>query len=889
MISNSTNSPSLSVSKRDETPLMRQYDKIKSQCPDAILLFRVGDFYETFNDDAKTVSEALGIVLTKRANGAAADVPLAGFPHHALETYVAKLVQKGYRVAVCEQMEDPKFARGVVKREVVDIITPGVNFSDRLLDEKKNNYLCALRFQKERQFEFVGVAFIDVTTAEFQATEVPIGKLKDVLQLVQPSEIIVSKKQSDRKDFLRDALGRDVAFTEQDEWQFSLDYAEQTLRNHFKTHSLKGFGIEEFAAAKIAAAVILNYLEETQRGKLQYIRRVSRFEMGEFVALDPQTKRNLEIMTSMRDGSREGTLIETLDKTQTPMGARLFKKWLSRPLRRLALIHARLDAVEELVARRDLRDDVRASLKRICDLERSLSRIATGRANPKEVLALGASLRELPALKSRLADAQSELLRSLWAQLDTCDDIERLIQRAISPDAPASIADGGVINPGFNAELDEHRNVANAAKDRLLRIQTEERAKTGIASLKVLYNKVFGYYIEVSHANRAKVPAYYERKQTMVNAERYTIPILKELEQKILAAEEKMGELEARLFQEVRLEIATESERLQENALALATLDCLAALAECAERYGYVKPIVNEGDGVVIKDGRHPVLERLLPEGEQYVPNDCVLNQSERVLIVTGPNMAGKSSYLRQVGLIVLLAQVGSFVPASRAEIGLVDKIFTRVGASDNLAAGESTFLVEMNETANILNNATDKSLILLDEIGRGTSTYDGMSIAWAITEHIHDRIGAKTLFATHYHELAELEHHLARVRNYNATVAETADKVIFLRKIARGAADNSYGIEVAKMAGLPDDVIARAKEILAELELGDAEARLVSKSALKSKAKAIKPKEPTYQISLFEMGDSRLKDALRAVDVNKLTPIEALMKLAELKRLAEE
>ncbi|MCS6989419.1 MAG: DNA mismatch repair protein MutS [Chloroherpetonaceae bacterium] len=867
---------------------MRQYEKIKSQHPGVILLFRVGDFYETFNEDAKEVSEALGIVLTKRANGAAADVPMAGFPHHSLESHVARLVKKGYRVAICEQMEDPKFARGVVKREVVDIITPGVNFSDRLLDEKKNNYLCAVHFQKERQFEFVGVAFIDVTTAEFQATEAPIGKVGEVLQAIQPSEIIVSKKQRERKDFLREALGRDVAFTEQDEWQFSLDYAEQTLRNHFKTHSLKGFGIEDLAAAKVAAAVILNYLEETQRGKLQYIRRLSRFETGEFVALDPQTKRNLELVASMRDGSRDGTLLDVMDKTQTAMGARLFKKWLSRPSRNLALIQSRLNAVEELVQNRALREESRSALKRICDLERALSRIATGRATPREVLSLGASLRELPALKATLSTTRAEPLRTLCAQLDPCADIADLIERAISPDAPANVADGGVIKSGFNAELDDYRHVANVAKDRLLQIQTEERDKTGIASLKVLYNKVFGYYIEVSNANRAKVPAYYERKQTMANAERYTIPALKELESKILAAEEKMGELEARLFQEVRLEIAAESERLQQNAVALATLDCLASLAECAAQYGYVKPVVNDGDGVVIKDGRHPVLERLLPEGETYVPNDCALNQDERVLIITGPNMAGKSSYLRQVGLIVLLAQVGSFVPASSAEIGLVDKIFTRVGASDNLAAGESTFLVEMNEAANILNNATERSLILLDEIGRGTSTYDGMSIAWAITEHIHDRIGAKTLFATHYHELAELETHLARVRNYNATVAETADKVIFLRKIARGAADNSYGIEVAKMAGLPPSVIERAKEILAELEAGDQEARATGKAALKGKVKAIKPKEPSYQISLFEMGDSKLKDALRAIDVNKLTPIEALMKLVELKRLAE-
>lgn len=877
------------MAKRDETPLMRQYEKIKSQYTNVILLFRVGDFYETFYDDAKEVSNALGIVLTKRANGAAADVPLAGFPQHALENYVARLVKKGFRVAVCEQMEDPKFARGIVKREVVDIITPGVNFSDRLLDEKKNNYLCAVHFQKERQFEFVGVAFIDVTTAEFQATEAAVPALKEILQTIQPSEIIISKKQKERKSALCEAMGREMPFTELDEWLFSEDYAEQTLRNHFKTHSLKGFGIEDLSAAKVAASVVLNYLEETQRGKLQYIQRIARFETGTLVALDVQTKRNLEIVASMHDGTRDGTLIDVLDKTQTAMGARLFKKQIARPSRDITLIQQRLDAVEELKEKHVWRSDIRQSLKGICDLERALSRIATHRANPKEVLALGASLRELPTVKNLLASAESTMIQELYAQLDVCSDLAQKIDEALLPDAPVNVADGGVIRQGYNAELDEYRDLSNSAKDRLMQIQTEEREKTGIASLKVLYNKVFGYYIEISNANKSKVPSHYERKQTMVNAERYTIPILKELEQKILTAEEKMNELEAKLFNDLRQTIAAESRRIQQNAIALASLDCLASLAECAEQYGYVKPTVNDSESIIIKDGRHPVLERLLPDGEKYVPNDCTLNCEERVLMITGPNMAGKSSYLRQVGLIVLLAQIGSFVPASSAEIGIVDKIFTRVGASDNLAAGESTFLVEMNEAASILNNATEKSLILLDEIGRGTSTYDGMSIAWAITEYIHNHIGAKTLFATHYHELAELEEHLVAVKNYNATVAETADKVIFLRKIARGAADNSYGIEVAKMAGLPQQVISRAKEILAELETHEEMPETLNKAAVKNKVKAIKPKTPDFQISLFEMGDTKLKDALQKLDLNKLTPIEAMMKLVELKRMAEE
>ncbi|MCS7211077.1 MAG: DNA mismatch repair protein MutS [Chloroherpetonaceae bacterium] len=866
---------------------MRQYEKIKSRYPDVILLFRVGDFYETFHDDAKRLSEAVGIVLTKRANGAAADVPLAGFPHHALETYVAKLVRQGFRVAVCEQMEDPKFARGIVKREVTDIITPGVNFSDKLLDEKRNNYLCAVHFAAKGS---IGIAFIDVTTAEFQALEVERGAFAEALQTIQPSEILYSKKQKAERLFLEQSAPAQVAFTELDEWLFSLDYAEQTLRNHFKVHSLKGFGIESLDAAKVAASVILNYLADTQRHKLEYIRKLSRLDLGDTMTLDPQTKRNLEILYSMQDGSRSGTLLGILDKTLTAMGARMLKKWLARPSRNLSLIHQRLDAVAELVADSHRRTALRDLLRGLCDLERVLSRIAIGRAAPRDLLILAGSLAQIPNVQHYLSACQSRLLQQLCAALYDCSELVSEIQAAISPDAPASPADGNVIQAGYHAELDELREIVRNAEKRLIQIQQEEREKTGIASLKVLYNKVFGYYIEISHANRSKVPPHYERKQTLVNAERYTIPALKEYEAKILSAEEKRLELETRLFSELCQKVASAAERIQANAEALAILDTLQSFAECATLYGYSKPEVTDEDILQIVQGRHPVLERLMPPGEKYVPNDCLLDSETRLMLITGPNMAGKSSYLRQTGLIVLLAQIGSFVPAERARIGLVDKIFTRVGASDNLAAGESTFLVEMNEAAHILNHATARSLILLDEIGRGTSTYDGMSIAWAITEHIHDVIGAKTLFATHYHELSELEAHLPRLKNFNAAVVETGDRVIFLRKIERGAAQNSFGIEVAKMAGLPASVIERAREILARLEREEAQ-RLAEEKDLRSKAKKVElraiPQE-NFQISLFEMGDSKLREALLQLDLNRLTPIEALLKLAELRRLAE-
>ncbi len=876
------------ISRRDETPMMRQYDQVKAQHPEALLLFRVGDFYEAFYQDAKTLSSALNIVLTRRANGSASQVPMAGFPHHAMDTYLAKLVQKGYRVAICEQMEDPRQAKGVVKREVTDIITPGVNFNDRILDEKRNNYLCALHYPKTSKTDArVGVAFIDVTTAEFQLAEVFEPELKDLLHTVHPSEVLISKSQKHHKQALQQVLGSQVIFSHLEEWVYNDEYARQTLLGHFKTHSLKGFGVDDLPDGVIAASAILTYIEETQRGKLAYVTGLSRFETSKHMVLDSQTRRNLEITFSMNLGNRHGTLVEVIDKTRTALGARLLKKWISRPSKELRVVQNRLDAVEELLAHQKLHDDIQTQLSSICDLERVLSRIATGRANPREILNLSHSLEAIGNLKELLNAVSSEALQHIGQSLVPSTDLIEKITLAIDPDTPVSVGDGHTIKKGFNAELDDLREIAFSARDKLKAIQTRERERTGIATLKVQYNKVFGYYIEIGRVHAQKVPEEYEKKQTLVNAERYTIAELKDYETKILNAQERIGLLEQELFQGLCRFISGFARELQTNAQAVASLDCLCSFTSVSDQNNFTKPEVHEGYQLAIRHGRHPVLEQLLPADEAYVPNDCYFNNEHHFMIITGPNMSGKSSYLRQTGLIVLLAQSGCFVPAEHANIGLVDKIFTRVGASDNLSAGESTFLVEMNEAANILHNATKESLILLDEVGRGTSTFDGMSIAWAISEYIHDQIGAKTLFATHYHELADLEAQLTYLANYNATVEEVGDQVIFLRKIEKGAADNSYGIEVARMAGLPMEVVSRAKEILAELE---------ARSAQKGKKRTKAVQRPStgnggfnYQISMYELGDSALKNELSKLDINKLTPIEALLKLSELKTMAEK
>ena len=859
------------VAQKEHSPMMRQYLEVKERYPDFLLLFRVGDFYETFFDDACQVSAALNIVLTKRS----AEIPMAGFPHHASEGYIAKLVKKGFKVAICDQVEDPASAKGIVRRDITDIVTPGVTYSDKILDDRHNNYLCAVAYLKEGRRLFAGIAFIDVTTAEFRIASFQPHELPEFILSLRPSEVLVSTADRERSELLKKVLSRETLVSELDAWMFSEDQTQEVLLRQFKTHSLKGFGIEGNRAGKVAAGVILQYLEETRQNSLAYITRIGELHSSDYMTLDLQTKRNLEIISSMQDGTLNGSLLQVMDRTRNSMGARLIRRWLQRPLKRVEDIQIRLDAVEELAELRTVREGLSELLSGINDLERSLSRIATFRTIPREVRQLGFSLSVIPRLKEQLRDTGSVKLRMLAASLKPLQELAVRIEEAIDPESGASMRDGGYIRMGYHDDLDELRSIASTAKDRLMEIQQQERASTSISSLKVSFNKVFGYYIEISHANRDKVPAYYEKKQTLVNAERYTIPALKEYEAKILNSEEKSLILEAQLFHDLCAIIAQHASDIQENAVLIAEIDSLCSFALSAVEYGYCKPEIKAHEKLVIVNGRHPVLERMMSADEPYVPNDCLMDEKQKMLIITGPNMAGKSSFLRQTGLIVLLAQAGSFVPAERAEIGLVDRIFTRVGASDNITSGESTFLVEMNEAASILNNASTRSLLLLDEIGRGTSTFDGMSIAWSMSEYICRSIKARTLFATHYHELAELETRLPGVVNFNATVVETADRVIFLRKIVRGSTDNSYGIEVAKMAGMPAEVISRAKEILAGMEKRDIE---------------IPPNRPpkikSMQISLFEESDNRLRTAVDSLNLDRLTPIDALLELKKLQEL---
>lgn len=862
--------------------MMRQYLEVKERYPEYVLLFRVGDFYESFYDDARKVSEALNIVLTRRSNGAAAEIPMAGFPHHASEGYIARLVKKGFKVTVCDQVEDPSEAKGLVKREITDIVTPGVTYSDEILEDKHNNYLCALSFLKKGRERRAGIAFIDVTTAEFRISDMQPDEVADMLQSIQPSEILISSRDKEYRETISRVLPSEAVVSVLDDWMFSEENASQVIAKHFKTHSLKGFGIASAFAGRVAAGVVLQYLEETRQNRLQYITRIALVDSRDHMTLDLQTKRNLEIISSMQDGSINGSLLQVIDRTRNPAGARLLRRWLLRPLKRIDEIHLRLDAVEVLHEQGAVRKGLGETLGGINDLERALSRIATFRSMPREVRALGSALEKMPGLQDLLKDSDSAKLRKLALDLTLLPEITSIIDGAIDPEAGATFRDGGYIRSGYSPELDELRSVSSNAKSRLMDIQQAEREKTAISTLKIQYNKVFGYYIEVSKANSDKVPEYFEKKQTLVNAERYTIPALKEYEDKILTAEEKGLVLEQQLFRDLCVRIASRAKDIQQNAEIVAELDCLCSFACCAEAYRYVKPEVKEHGSLSVTNGRHPVLERILDVDEPYVANDCFFDNKQRMLIVTGPNMAGKSSFLRQNGLIVLLAQVGCFVPADAAEIGLVDRIFTRVGASDNLASGESTFLVEMNEAANILNNASEKSLILLDEVGRGTSTYDGMSIAWAMSEYIQSVIRARTLFATHYHELAELEERFDTIRNYNATVVETADKVVFLRKIVRGASDNSYGIEVAKMAGMPSEVIRRAKEILSSMERRENQ---FPAGAVQAGMQESQPR----QIYLFEKEERRLKQAIDGIDINRLTPLDALLELKKLQDLAGE
>ena len=804
-----------STEKIDETtPVMRQYNAVKAQYPDALVLFRMGDFYETFREDAKQAAKILNITLTKRANGKAAAVPLAGFPYHALESYLHKLLKAGLKVAICEQVEDPKLAKGVVKRAVVEIITPGTAISDRFLEKEKNNYLVSVYINGEN----AGLAALDISTGEFYLSEIPTARITEAVLDLHPAEIICP--ESIQKEIQTLFANQVLRITPLEDWIFTYETAYQTLIEHFKTDSLKGFGCQSAVHGITAAGPILYYLRQNYQTNLQHIYSIRNLATDETVLIDDFTRRNLEIFQTMQSGDRKGTLMDVIDQTVSPMGVRLLTKWLIRPLRDPAAINQRLDGVEFLYNNAKIRRQLREMLAHCGDLERLISRLSTNRASAREIVALKNTLKLIPGIRDLLPNQLA--FSEINSFLNPLPELVELLERAIKDeDLPLSIHEGGFIKDGYSAELDEYRHIARHGKEWIARLQETERQKLGIPSLKVGYNKVFGYYIEVTRTHAEKIPPEYIRKQTLVNNERFITPELKEYEEKLLNAEERINQIEFELFQDLRTKILQFIETIQKNAGALAQIDVLAGLAELAEKNRYCRPVINDGTAIDIKAGRHPVVEHLLPPGEKFIANDLHIdNLSEQILIITGPNMAGKSTYLRQIGLIVLMAQIGSFVPADSATIGVVDKIFTRVGASDNLAAGESTFLMEMHETANILNNVTPHSLVLLDEIGRGTSTYDGMAIAWSVTEYLHNQpnVAAKTLFATHYHELTELEKILPRLKNYNVAVREYGDRVIFLRKIVPGGCDKSYGIHVAQMAGVPPEVIGRAREILTNL-----------------------------------------------------------------------
>ncbi len=867
-------------SGKKKTPMMEQYLAIKARHKDAVLFFRMGDFYEMFYEDAKIAAEVLGLTLTSRAHGKSADVPLAGFPHHSLDTYLARMVRAGYRVAICEQLEDPRLAKGVVKRDVTEIVTPGTVLTDTLLESKRNNYLACVYLEDAA----AGLAFLDVSTGEFRVGEFARAAFAEELLRHEPSELLVSEDQA---DFVLSVLEApsDLFVTRREAWMFSRDFGYETLTQHFGTLSLKGFGCEDLHAGLAAAGAALHYLKETQKNPLSHFRRVQRYTGQDFVGLDADTRRNLELLKSLRSGTTHGTLISVLDQTRTPMGGRRLVQWVLRPLVDPEAINRRLDAVEELKADSGTLKALQETLRHIGDLERYVSKITTHRATARDLNALKNALKRVPEIKHALRGFEAVRLREIREGLAELTPLVGEIEKALVDDPPLAVTEGGLIRRGYDAELDDLREIAYSGKDWIARLQTQERERTGIPSLKVSYNKVFGYYIEVTKPNLAKVPEHYLRKQTLVNAERFITPELKAYEEKVLEAEEKIVTLEYELFDGLRKQAAEQAPAIQENADLIATLDVLVNFAHLATENNYVRPEINRGSAIVIKGGRHPVVEKLLPYGESFVANDTELdNTAVQLIILTGPNMAGKSTYLRQVGLIVIMAQMGCFVPASRASLGVVDKIFTRVGASDNLAGGESTFLVEMNETANILNNATERSLILLDEIGRGTSTFDGLSIAWAVAEYLHNSppVAAKTIFATHYHELTELALMLPRVKNYNVAVKEWADNIVFLRKIVEGGCDHSYGIQVAKLAGLPAPVIQRAREILSNLEREELTPNHLPKLAVRHNGAA----EPPGQIELFEEQERRVRAELAQLNLDEMTPLEALNKLNELQKL---
>jgi DNA mismatch repair protein MutS len=859
-----------------ETPLMQQYNTIKAKYPGALLLFRVGDFYETFGQDAIKASQILGIVLTRRANGAASHIELAGFPHHSLETYLPKLVRAGQRVAICDQLEDPKTVKTIVKRGVTELVTPGVATNDNILHQKSNNYLASV-FADKNQY---GVAFLDISTGEFLVAQGNADYLDKLLQSFKPSEIIFPKRFN--KDFIETFGDRFYTYGLED-WPYTADYTNEILFKHFEVNSLKGFGIEKMGLASMAAGVALHYLNETEHRNLQHISGMARIEEERYMWLDRFTIRNLELVGSANENAI--TLVDILDHTLSPMGARMLRRWMIMPLKDRKPIEDRLAIVDYLVAQEVLREQLATELKLIGDVERLISKIGLLKANPREVVQLKRALGAISKLKEYCSQTENTALQVLAEQLNPCMLIQERLERELQADPPVLVIKGGVIAEGINEELDRLRKIAFGGKGYLMEMQKREAEATGIPSLKIAFNNVFGYYLEVTHTHKEKVPADWLRKQTLVNAERYITPELKEYEEQILGAEEKIHALESKLFAELVFSLSEYIKPIQLNAHLVAQLDVLLNFANTAIKNQYVKPQLDEGFVLDIKGGRHPVIEQNLPAGEVYITNDVYLDsETQQMMIITGPNMAGKSALLRQTGLLVLMAQMGSFVPAKEAHIGLVDKIFTRVGASDNLSSGESTFMVEMNETASILNNLSERSLILLDEIGRGTSTYDGISIAWAIAEflHNHPTAQAKTLFATHYHELNELTNSFSRIKNFNVSVKEVGNKVIFLRKLVPGGSEHSFGIHVAKMAGMPPKLIARANEILKRLEQERTGGEHIKDSIKKVQAQA-------YQLQMFAIDDpvlEKIRDMLNNLDVNTLTPVEALMKLDEIQRL---
>ncbi len=866
----------MAKTEKKETPLMQQYNTIKAKYPGALLLFRVGDFYETFGEDAVKASGILGITLTKRANGSASHIELAGFPHHSLETYLPKLVRAGQRVAICDQLEDPKTTKTIVKRGVTELVTPGVSYSDTIIQQKSNNYLASVYLEKS-QF---GIAFLDISTGEFLVAQGNSEYIDKLLQSFKPSEVIFQKSR--QADFVEIFGDRFYTYT-LDEWPYGGDYASAFLLKHFDVKSLKGFGVEKLNLAIVAAGVALHYLNETEHRNLQHISSISRIEEDRFMWLDRFTVRNLELVSSANENAC--TLVDILDQTSSPMGARLLRRWIIMPLKEKKPIEERLNVVDFLVNQDDIREKLLHAIKQIGDLERLISKIGLLKANPREVVQLKRALHIISSLKNLCEQTDNSVLKVIAEQLNPCALIHDRIEKELNPDVPVMISKGSVIADGVNEELDRLRKIAFGGKDYLLEIQKREAENTGIPSLKVAFNNVFGYYLEVTHTHKDKVPTEWLRKQTLVNAERYITPELKEYEEQILGAEEKIFSLETQLYNELVYALAAYIKPIQLNAQLVAQLDVLLNFATLAIKNHYVKPQMNEGDIIDIKGGRHPVIEKNLPIGEEYITNDVFLdNETQQIIIITGPNMAGKSALLRQTGLIVLMAQMGCFVPAKEAKIGLVDKIFTRVGASDNLSTGESTFMVEMSETASILNNLSNRSLVLLDEIGRGTSTYDGISIAWAISEYLHNHPSAKakTLFATHYHELNELTNSLNRVKNFNVTIKEVNNKVIFLRKLVPGGSEHSFGIHVAKMAGMPSKLVSRANEILKRLEQERTGGEQIKDSIKKVQKQA-------YQLQMFAIDDPvliKIRDVLNHLDVNTLTPVEALMKLDEIQRV---